>query len=134
MASLVEAIQLAESFSTGEIRIHIDQHSDQNFAREALDTFHRLGMDKTQDRNGVLFYINFRHKYLTILGDKGIHERVKQSFWDQLHDEITQGFAKHEFCASLKAAVLKTGKELKTYFPTHGENKNELPNEISFSS
>ncbi len=37
MASLVEAIQQAEDHSTGEIRVHIDQNSDDNNAKIAFD-------------------------------------------------------------------------------------------------
>jgi uncharacterized membrane protein len=78
MASLVEAIQQAEDHSTGEIRVHIDQNSDDNNAKIAFDVFKSLGMDKTKERNAVLFHVNFEQKYLTIIGDKGIHEKVHQ--------------------------------------------------------
>jgi hypothetical protein len=36
MASLVEAIQQAEDFSTGEIRVHIDSNTVDNNAKVAL--------------------------------------------------------------------------------------------------
>jgi uncharacterized membrane protein len=32
-------------------------------------------MDKTKERNAVLFHVNFEQKYLTIIGDVGIHEK-----------------------------------------------------------
>ncbi|AQW94432.1 TPM domain-containing protein [Elizabethkingia anophelis] len=133
MASLVEAIQKAEEHSSGEIRVHIDTHSEKDLAKEAIDAFHKLEMQKTQYRNAVLFYISFEQKYLTIIGDKGIHEKVQQHFWDQLHDEITQKFAQKLYFQGLRDALLKTGMELKKHFPVDQENKNELPNEISFS-
>ena len=44
MASLVEAIQQAEDHSTGEIRVHIDQNSDDNNAKIAFDVFKSLGI------------------------------------------------------------------------------------------
>lgn len=93
MASLVEAIQQAEDHSTGEIRVHIDQNSDDNNAKIAFDVFKSLGMDKTKERNAVLFHVNFEQKYLTIIGDKGIHEKVHQKFWNDLHDKITSAFS-----------------------------------------
>lgn len=90
-------------------------------------------MHLTKERNGVLFYVSFEQHYLTIIGDEGIHKKVKQQFWDQLHDEITSEFAKENYYKGLKDAILKTGLELKKYFPISGENINELPNDISFS-
>ena len=133
MASLVEAIRIAEEQSSGEIRVHIDSTSEEDFAKKAFAIFQSLQMQHTKERNAVLFYVNFEQHYLTIIGDEGIHKKVKQSFWDTLHDEITAEFAKENYLKGLTDAILKTGQELKTYFPISGENINELPNDISFS-
>ncbi len=133
MASLVEAIQTAENHSTGEIRIHIDSNTDGNNAEIAFEVFKRLCKNKTVAQNGVLFHVNFEQKYLTIIGDEGIHDKVHQNFWDKMHDQITKEFLKGNFHDGLKNAVLETGLELKKYFPISGENPNELSNEITFS-
>ncbi|KIA89678.1 TPM domain-containing protein [Kaistella jeonii] len=133
MASLVEAIQTAEDYSSGEIRIHIDSNTEGNNAEIAFEVFKRLCKDKTVARNAVLFHVNFEQKYLTIIGDEGIHEKVNQNFWERMHDRITAEFSKGNFHDGLKNAVLETGLELKKYFPITGENPNELPNEITFS-
>lgn len=133
IVSLVEAIQSAEEHSTGEIRVHIDSNTDNDNAKTAFEVFKELCMEKTTERNAVLFHINFEQKYLTIIGDKGIHEKVNQSYWDHLHDYITSEFAKGNYYKALKSAILETGLELKKYFPVKGENPNELSNEITFS-
>ncbi|WP_312421875.1 TPM domain-containing protein [Epilithonimonas sp.] len=133
MASLVEAIKIAEDHSSGEIRVHIDSTAEDDFAKKAFAIFRSLEMHQTKERNGVLFYVNFVQHYLTIIGDEGIHKKVKQQFWDTLHDEITSQFARENYCEGLKEAILKTGLELKKYFPVDGENINELSNDISFS-
>lgn len=133
MASLVEAIKLAEDHSSGEIRVHIDETAETDFAKKAFGIFQSLEMHKTKERNAVLFYVNFEHHYLTIIGDEGIHKKVQQEFWDTLHDEITAEFAKGNYYQGLKNAILKTGYELKKYFPVGTENSNELSNDISFS-
>ena len=133
MASLVEAIQTAENHSSGEIRIHIDSNTEGNNAEIAFKVFERLCKGRTAAKNAVLFHVNFEQHYLTIIGDEGIHEKVHQNFWDQMHDQITQEFSKKNYHNGLKNAVLETGKELKKYFPILGENPNELSNEITFS-
>lgn len=133
IASLVEAIQSAEEHSTGEIRVHIDSNTDNDNAKTAFRVFEELCMGKTAERNAVLFHVNFHQKYLTIIGDTGIHEKVHQSYWDHLHDFITSEFAKGNYYKALKSAILETGLELKKHFPVTGENPNELPNEITFS-
>lgn len=131
--SLVEAIQSAEEHSTGEIRVHIDSNTEDQNAKTAFEVFRELCMNKTADRNAVLFHVNFEKKYLAIIGDIGIHDKVHQSYWDHLHDYITAEFAKGNYYKALKSAILETGIELKKYFPVQGENPNQLPNEITFS-
>lgn len=134
MASLVEAIKQAENQSTGEIRVHIDSTSIDNNAKVAFDVFKKLGMSQTKERNAVLFHVNFEKKYLTIIGDKGIHEKVHQKFWNDLHDKITLAFSEGNYYRGLHDAILETGLELKNFFPIKdGENPNELSNEITFS-
>jgi uncharacterized membrane protein len=133
IASLVEAIQSAEDHSTGDIRVHIDSTTDSNNAETAFEVFNELCKGKTAEKNAVLFHVNFEQKYLTIIGDTGIHAKVNQSYWDHLHDFITSEFAKGNYYKALKSAILETGLELKKYFPITGENHNELPNEITFS-
>lgn len=134
MASLVEAIQTAEDESTGEIRVHIDSTTEAENAKVAWGVFQKLNMHQTKERNAVLFHINFEMRYLTIIGDQGIHAKVSQFFWDEMHDQMTASFAQGRYYEGVRDAILKTGKELKKYFPIQeGNNPNELPNEITFS-
>lgn len=133
ISDLVEAIQEAEDHSTGEIRVHIDTSTEQENIEVAYEVFQKLEMHKTKDRNAVLFHINFNQRYLSIIGDEGIHAKVCQSFWDKIYQEMVQDFAQEQYLQGLRNAILKTGVELRKYFPLEGENPNELPNEISFS-
>lgn len=133
ISALVEVIQQAEDHSTGEIRVHIDTATREEKMEVAYDVFQKLEMQNTKDRNAVLFHINFNQRYLTIIGDEGIHAKVCQSFWDKIHHEMIEAFAQENYFQGLKNAILETGIELKKYFPIEGENPNELPNEISFS-
>ncbi len=133
LTSLVDAIQTAEESSTGEIRVHIDSTTAENNAKVAWDVFKSLNMHMTKERNAVLFHVNFEKKYLTIIGDEGIHHKVHQQFWNNLHDEITNKFSQAQYFQALYEAILATGKELKKYFPVKGNNPNELSNEITFS-
>ena len=133
VSALVEAIKTAENHSTGEIRVHIDSSTEQESERVAWEVFEKLQMHETKDRNAVLFHVNFAQKYLSIIGDKGIHEKVCQSFWDKIHAEMVADFAKGDYLQGLKNRILATGIELKKYFPVSEENPNELPDDVTFS-
>ena len=133
IVDLVEVIKIAENQSTGEIRLHIDSSAEKENAEVAFEVFQRLEMYKTKDRNAVLFHVNFNQRYLTIIGDEGITQKVCQSFWDKIHSEVITQFVQGKYFFGLKEAIFKTGKELKKYFPVKEENPNELPDEITFS-
>lgn len=128
---IVNAIHLAEQNTSGEIRVHIENHTDLKPLERAQEVFHELRMDETELRNGVLFYVGVSDHTFAIIGDKGIHEKVEADFWDCTRDTVIEHFKKQEFKNGLVAGVLRAGERLKLYFPSKDGNINELPNEIS---
>ncbi|MBL7686255.1 MAG: TPM domain-containing protein [Deltaproteobacteria bacterium] len=130
---LVHAIQEAEHKTSGEIRVHIARRSNHAAEEEAKLTFERLGMTQTQERNGILFYLSLEDRNLVILGDRGIHEKVGEAFWKDLHHEVIRHFKEKHFLLGLLIGIQRCGVELQRYFPINKENPDELSNEISFS-
>lgn len=132
--ALANIIHSAEEHSTGEIRIHIDSSTEKYSKEKAFKVFQDLEMHKTKYRNAVLFHINFYQRHFTIIGDEGIHEKVFQHFWDEIHNEMKIALSEGNYFIALKNAILKTGVELKKHFPIDKEdNINELSNEVTFS-
>lgn len=129
--AIVQAILQAEQKTSGEIRVHLEPHTDQDHFERAKEVFHGLKMDNTRERNGVLIYVAVRDHKFVILGDKGINEVVPKGFWESTRDIIQEHFKKGEFRDGLVAGILNAGKELKAHFPVHPENPNELSNEVS---
>ncbi|WP_295841365.1 TPM domain-containing protein [uncultured Apibacter sp.] len=129
---IIDAIKQAESMSTGEIRVHLDQNLTGDALATAQSIFNKLGMEKTKDRNAVLFYVSENKKKIAIIGDVSIHSHVHQNFWDELIKEIIISFKEEKYKEGVINAILKTGIKLKKFFPTDGKSiENELPNEIS---
>ena len=56
-ASMTAAIQQAEKNTSGEIRIHIENHTSMDVLDRAAQVFAELKMHKTLLRNGILIYI-----------------------------------------------------------------------------
>ena len=65
---------MPELNTSGEIRVHIDDECKEDVLDKATTVFHRLKMNKTELRNGVLFYLAVNDRKFAILGDKGIHD------------------------------------------------------------
>ena len=128
---IVQAIVEAEKNTSGEIRVHIEEHSEKSPLDRAQEVFFELKMDKTQDRNGVLFYICVSDKKFAIIGDKGINDVVESDFWDCTKDIVIANFKEGNFKKGLVEGILKAGQRLKHYFPYQSDDTNELSNEIS---
>lgn len=129
---IVAAIQEAELNTSGEIRLHIEPHCPGDAYERAKVVFGSLGMHATALQNGVLFYLAYADKKFAIVGDKGIHERVSQQFWDEEKQLLLTFFRKGEFAEGLCEAIKQAGEKLKQYFPRDNNDTNELSNDISF--
>ncbi|HSD14895.1 MAG TPA: TPM domain-containing protein [Flavobacterium sp.] len=128
---VVHAISLAEKNTSGEIRVHIEAHAEKPPIERAKEVFHQLGMDKTEAKNGVLFYVGVQDHSFAIIGDKGIDDLVENDFWDCTKDLIIDHFKNQQFKTGLVEGILRAGERLKKYFPYKDDDANELSNEIS---
>jgi uncharacterized membrane protein len=128
---IVAAIQEAERATSGEIRIHVQPKViGGDIYTVATKTFERLGMTRTALRNGVLLFIAAEEQRFTILGDKGIHEKVPPGFWDEVAAKLTLRFKNGEFTDGIVEAIEAAGAHLGEYFPRAADDVNELPDEI----
>ena len=130
---IVHAIVEAEKNTSGEIRVHLEEHTEKSPLERAQEVFFELKMDETQDRNGVLFYVCVSDKKFAIIGDKGINEAVESDFWDCTKDTVIANFKEGNFKKGLVEGILRAGERLKKYFPYQSDDTNELSNEISRS-
>lgn len=130
--SLLDAIAQAELNTSGEIRLHMERHCKIDVLDRAAYVFEKLEMHKTDERNGVLFYLAvFDHKF-AILGDAGINKLVPLNFWDVIKETMLTSFKEGKFVDGLSKGILMAGEQLKANFPFQKEDLNELSDEISF--
>ncbi len=130
-AEIVEAIRLAESKTSGEIRVHIERSSKLAHYDRALEIFHLLKMDNTKLQNGVLFYLAVNDKQFVIIGDNGIDTAVPDNFWESTRDVVLTHFKNDDFKLGLVAGISIAGQQLQQYFPWEHDDTDELSNEIS---
>lgn len=128
---IVQAIQIAEKDTSGEIRVHIENTTSIDAFDRALEVFNLLKMDQTKLKNGVLIYLAVADKSFVICGDEGINDAVESDFWDCTKDAMLAHFKNGNFKQGLIDGILQAGERLKTYFPYEIGDQNELSNEIS---
>ena len=128
---IVQAIVEAEKNTSGEIRVHIEEHTEKSPLERAQEVFFELKMDETQDRNGVLFYVGVADHSFAIIGDSGIDDVVESDFWECTKDIVIENFKNKKFKDGLVEGISRAGERLKAFFPYDSDDTNELSNEIS---
>jgi len=129
---IVQAIRESETKISAQVRVYIQRgklKSDPLVA--AQKKFQRLGMDKTSERNGVLIFVAPRAHKFAVVGDKAVHERCGEQFWQHLVTGMREHFRNEKFSHALIEAIEEIGKTLAAHFPQtpHGGG-NELPDQI----
>lgn len=131
-AQILASVKEAEKATSGEIRVHIETYCTENVLDRAAWVFKKLGMQKTSDRNGVLFYLAVSDRKFAIIGDAGINLKVPAGFWDEISEMLKKKFREGNFTEGLSEGIVLAGKQLKTHFPYCKEDVNELSDEITF--
>jgi len=129
---IVNAIKKAEFNTSGEIRVHIESFCVGDPYMRALKVFGKLKMHRTAQRNAVLFYLTTRDRKFAVVGDEGIHQKVKSDFWQTITTSCLSFFKKGEIAVGLAHGIECAGLQLKAYFPYNVDDVNELNDEISF--
>ena len=128
-----QAIEAAEKHTSGEIRICAEKKCPGDDAYDrASEYFIKIGMDQTALRNGVLIYIATEDHKFAIIGDAGINEAVPDDFWASTKESMLKSFRAGNLAEGIITGIRMAGEKLKHYFPYEDDDKNELPDEISY--
>ncbi|MCY1721364.1 TPM domain-containing protein [Prolixibacteraceae bacterium Z1-6] len=129
---ITNAIRVAETNTSGEIRVHIENRCKGDVLDRAAYLFEKLEMHKTELRNGVLFYLAVEDHKLAILGDGGINAKVADDFWESTKEVVIAKLKKGLYAEALSDGIIMAGEQLKAHFPYQDDDVNELSDEISF--
>ena len=129
---LVEAIQLAEQHTSGEIRVYVESKLGKGDAlARATELFFKNKMNETKDRNGVLVYVAVKDKKLAIYADQAIYERMGIEYWYSQVQEMTGHFKAMNYVQGITTVIKEIGDALSSHFPyDRATDTNELSDEI----
>ena len=128
---IVAAIGAAEAKTSGQIRVYVQRGElDGDALDYAQKKFHKLGMQATKERNGVLIFVVPRARKFAVIGDEGVHQKCGDQFWQQLVERMRAHFQKENFTDALVEAIELVGKLLARHFPKQAGPQNELPDDV----
>ena len=100
----------------------------QRAKRLAWEQFFARGLHHTRERNGVLFFVCVAERYVEIIADKGINEKVDQAQWDKIVSHFTDAVKKGNIADGFVSSISACGELLKSHFPRQADDTNELSN------
>ncbi|HEV8542761.1 MAG TPA: TPM domain-containing protein [Verrucomicrobiae bacterium] len=128
---VVKAIADAEKRTSGEIRVFVTHKPVKDAVLAARQHFLELGMTKTEARNGVLIFFAPKSRSFAVIGDKGVHEKCGQHFWEHVTGKMTPLLKEGKFAEAVVLAVKEIGEVLAKEFPWKAGDRNELPNQVA---
>jgi uncharacterized membrane protein len=137
LARIEQAISQGEAAHRGEIRFAVESalpwsylKRDAPVRERAEMLFAKLRVWDTDERNGVLLYVELADHGIEIVADRGIAAHVPREGWQAICDDIARRFAAGEFEGGVVAGVERIGDLLALHFPAveGAANRDELPN------
>jgi len=137
-ASLIYLIQLvvfivvAAGLSLPGIRFHIVPRlakHDRAHA-EAMRQFFAQGLDRTENRTGVLIFASAAERYAEIVADAGINAKVAPEVWQRAITSLIDGIKRDSAADGFVAAIEQCGAVLAQHFPPGAMDRDELPNKL----
>ena len=97
---------------------------------EAMRQFLAQGIDKTENRTGVLIFVSAAEQYVEVVADKGINEKVAPEVWDDVVGTLVGAIKAGRPADGFVAAVGQCGAVLAAHFPPGALLQNELPDKL----
>lgn len=130
---IVKAIQDAERSTSGEVRVFVESRCSYMDALDrAVELFAQMGMQATEERNGVLVYVAVKDHQFAVFGDEGIHRKVGNEYWNTEVIKMMKDFNRDDYAKAIAGCVEDIGEALQQHFPYTDKDKNELSDDIQF--
>ncbi|MDI1314255.1 TPM domain-containing protein [Prosthecobacter sp.] len=127
---MIRAIQSAEARTSGELRVFVTDKIVEDPMAEAWKTFAGLNMQGTAQRNAVLIFVAPKARKFAIVADEGMHHLCNEAFWNQLAQQLSEGFKAGDYTGALVRVIEAIGRALLAHFPRLENDANELPDEV----
>jgi putative membrane protein len=97
---------------------------------EAKRQFAAHGLHLTEARTGVLIFASIAERYVEVVADSGINNKVPQKIWDDAVAALVKEIKAGEPAEGFLQAIRICGEVLAEHFPPKPDDRNELPNKL----
>ncbi len=97
---------------------------------EAMRQFFMQGIDRTENRTGVLIFASEAERYVEVVADAGINDKVAAGVWDEAVAALVTAIKAGRPADGFVAAVEQCGSVLAAHFPPGALKRDELPDKL----
>lgn len=95
-------------------------------SRLAQAQFYAQGVQLTAHHSGVLFFVSLAERYVEIVADKGIHERVGEDHWKGIIDGFVAQVSLGRVVDGFVDAIGACGAAMAEHYPPDPNGTNQL--------
>jgi putative membrane protein len=88
--------------------------------------FYRQGVQLTEEHSGVLFFVSLAERYVEIVADKGIHEKLGEARWQGIIDLFVSEVRRGKVVDGFVAAIGACGAAMAEHYPPRPDDTSEL--------
>ena len=97
---------------------------------EAMRQFQAQGIAKTENRTGVLIFASTAERYVEVVADAGINDKVTPAVWDEAVRVLVSAIKAGQPGDGFVAAIEQCGAVLATHFPPGALKRDDLPDRL----
>lgn len=95
-------------------------------SRLAQAQFYAQGVQLTPHHSGVLFFVSLAERYIEIVADKGIHEKLGEARWRDIVDKFVAQVHQGRVVDGFVAAIGACGAAMAEHYPKDPGDTNPL--------
>ncbi len=99
-------------------------------SKYANTNFATLGLNNTQTKQAIMFFVSVEEKYVEIITDSNIKEKIPDSKWQDIVDVFIEDVKKENIYLGYSKAIDSCSSILIENFPVKQNDVNELEDEI----
>jgi uncharacterized membrane protein len=115
-AAVARAIAAAEAGTSGRIAVRVIPDKSVDAFQRATHEFARTGLHRHDPGNAALVLVAPNARKFAVIGDRALHERVGDAFWNGVVAESAPYFARGDTRDGVLHAVGRIGEALHAHF------------------
>jgi len=113
---IADAIAQAERGTSGRIAVRLIPDADVDAFQRAKMEFERIGMRHHEPRNSALILVAPKARRYAVIGDRALHARVGDAFWNDVVAELRPFFAHDDIAGAIVRGVERLGSAFEEHF------------------